>query len=101
MLSAELYEMALLVDCLCLRDRRQRLKRMLVKWFRAGFQADDRILRPLLPLTKRELAEVVDLAPEQLSRILTEFESRGLVCRSGGIVGLPVGSPLARIVIGR
>ena len=38
MLSDELHEMALLVDCLCSRDRRQRLKRLLVKWFKAGFR---------------------------------------------------------------
>jgi CRP-like cAMP-binding protein len=56
----------------------------------------DGSLRMLLPLTVTELADLVLVSREHMSRVVSELEAERLICRDRGWFIIPAGSALMR-----
>lgn len=84
------------VGCLGVRQRLERYLRRLVS-SAAGGQGPVRIE---LPLRHWELAQLLAITPEHLSRVLRELESEGLVERRRGWLVVPDPDRLAHSVVG-
>lgn len=96
LLRSELHEMSEELDnasgvgCLGVRERLERYLRRLV-----GAEPTRGPVRVELPLRHWELAQLLAITPEHLSRVLRELESDGLVERRRGWLVLPDPSRLA------
>jgi CRP/FNR family transcriptional regulator len=84
MLSDEVCELAVRLSELACCASRQRLERALRAFVpRTGFEPGAEV-KLQTPLKHREIAELIAVTPEQLSRLLKEMEADGLVRREKG-----------------
>lgn len=85
MQSHELYEQVTQLarlKCLSARDKLEQLLSELIPVLAP--KADENKVRVKLPLKHREVAELIGVTPEHLSRVLREMQNEGLVSREKG-----------------
>ena len=85
MQSHELYEQITQLarlKCLSARDKLEQLLSELIPVLAP--KADENKVRVKLPLKHREVAELIGVTPEHLSRVLREMQNEGLVSREKG-----------------
>jgi CRP/FNR family transcriptional regulator len=83
--SHELYDQVTQLarlKCLSARDKLEQLLSQLIPVLAP--RADENKVRVKLPLKQREMAELIGVTPEHLSRVLREMQNEGLVCREKG-----------------
>jgi CRP-like cAMP-binding protein len=74
-----------LLECVPAKQRVELFLRSLVKRFGA---TSDGVLRFRLPFTQTDLAQVVNVTPETLSRILAHLERDAIISRSNGWISI-------------
>lgn len=85
MQSQELYEQVtqlVRLKCMSARDKLEQFLSELVPVLAP--KADENKVRVKLPLKHREVAELIGVTPEHLSRVLREMQNEGLVSREKG-----------------
>ena len=85
MVSREAYEQAVHHAALGLLSGRERLEQFLWEWISSTEGVEPRKpIRLQLPLKQWELAQVIAVTPEHLSRILKQMEQEGIIRRQKG-----------------
>jgi CRP-like cAMP-binding protein len=88
--SREVYEQAGYLVGLRYLSARQRLEQLIWQLsFSFAGNRQTRMLRFQLPLKFWEMAQLVGITPEHLSRVLKQVEEEGLVCRENGCFVIP------------
>jgi CRP-like cAMP-binding protein len=87
--SHELYDQVMQLarlKCLSARDKLEQLLSQLIPVLAP--RAEENRVRVKLPLKHREVAELIGVTPEHLSRVLREMQNEGLVCREKGWINI-------------
>lgn len=83
-ISQDFYEQTLNQVQLSTANSRERLSRFLLQLIPVSAQEQEGELRLQLPIPKGDLAKLLAITPEHLSRVLAELEKRGAIRRSKG-----------------